>query len=62
LAQHDLALLVQDVTDVKPPAIAYVDDRAVRFEGNYGQVMAAIEVDPWWAEAKKREVTKPDPI
>lgn len=40
LLQHDI--IVDEVTATKPPAIAYVDDRAVPFCGNWQDVMAGI--------------------
>lgn len=40
--------LVHLVTNVKPPAVAYVDDRAVRFEGDYDATLAAITALAHW--------------
>lgn len=42
--------LVVDVTNVKPKAIAYVDDRAVRFTGDYDAVLAEIERPVHWKQ------------
>lgn len=35
LARHDLARYVDEVTDRKPPAHVYVDDRAICFRGDF---------------------------
>jgi hypothetical protein len=45
-------MLYSRVTNHKPPAIAYVDDRAVRFEGDYIQALEGIKQKPWWKEEK----------
>lgn len=36
-------LSVVDVTDVKPPADVYVDDRALRFEGDWSSIFSDIK-------------------
>lgn len=43
LAEHNLSGLVRDVTYVKPPAFAYVDDRAVCHRGNFTETLAALD-------------------
>jgi hypothetical protein len=35
LAKHGLSELVWMVTDKKPPAFAYIDDRAICFDGDF---------------------------
>lgn len=42
LDEHCLSGYVADVTSVKPPALAYVDDRAVPFTGDYGDVLVQL--------------------
>ena len=42
LAEHDLAEFVDLVTDKKPPAHVYVDDRAICFEGDFQKTMDRI--------------------
>lgn len=36
------------VTDRKLPALAYVDDRAVRFDGSWERALEAVGQKPWW--------------
>lgn len=55
LRSHGLAEYIDEVTDRKVPAVAYVDDRAVRFCGDYSQVLLEIEKPPFW----KAEATAP---
>lgn len=40
LLKHDI--LVDDVCEHKPPALVYVDDRAIRFRGNWDDVVTEI--------------------
>ena len=42
LAKHGLAEFVSTVTDKKPPAHVYVDDRAICFEGDFEKTMDRI--------------------
>lgn len=42
LRLHSLDQYVAEVTNVKPPAWAYVDDRAVRFEGEWMQTLGTL--------------------
>ena len=39
LQKYELDLYVYDVTDIKIPAIAYIDDRALKFDGDYEKVI-----------------------
>ena len=39
---------VLEVASSKPVADAYVDDRGVRFDGDYERVWAEIQKKPWW--------------
>ena len=32
-------IVVDEVTNVKPPAVCYVDDRAVRFDGDFNRTL-----------------------
>lgn len=38
LTQYDLAQYISDVTLIKPGAVAYIDDRAIEFRGNWREV------------------------
>ena len=40
LGKHDIQ--VDEVCDSKPPALVYVDDRAIRFRGNWDQTIDEI--------------------
>lgn len=42
LQEHGLADLVRDVTNVKGPAVAYIDDRAIPFRGNFNDVLSQL--------------------
>ena len=53
LREHGMFDLVPGgVTNIKPEASAYLDDRAVRFEGDYKQAFKDLakkeRVRPWW--------------
>ncbi len=50
--------LVHDVTNTKPHARAYVDDRAVHFDGNYSDALAAIKKLPSEPKLSYKEVKK----
>jgi hypothetical protein len=43
LAAHDLDRLVTDVTDRKPAAHVFVDDRAICFRGDFSSTLAEID-------------------
>ena len=43
LIKYDLSQYVCDVTRTKPGAVAYIDDRALRFDGNYDKVLYELE-------------------
>lgn len=42
LQEHGLSDLVREVTDRKPPAHVYLDDRAVCFRGDFGEALGQI--------------------
>jgi hypothetical protein len=51
LRRYDLSEFVDEVTDRKPPAHAYIDDRAVCFRGNFQQTLRSIEeFRPFWQD------------
>ena len=39
LKEYHLDKYIKNVTNSKPPAVAYIDDRAIRFDGNYDEVL-----------------------
>jgi len=43
LREHDMGLFVAYVTNEKPPAVAYIDDRAIRFRGDFEATLAELE-------------------
>lgn len=43
LRKHNLSRDVTEVTDRKPPAKCYVDDRAVRFDGDFVKTLQEID-------------------
>lgn len=46
---------IQDLSDKKVLADVYVDDRAVRFDGNWQQTFGDIvTARPWWKEIKRK--------
>lgn len=50
LADHRLAAYVTDITQTKPRAVAYIDDRAVRFDGDYDAALNAVTAPTHWEE------------
>lgn len=49
LTAHGLADHVAEVTDRKPPAFAYIDDRALCFRGAFEQTLAELDgFRPHW--------------
>lgn len=44
-------IVVDGVSDTKPPAIAYIDDRAIFFDGNSAGLLEKIQnLKPWYKE------------
>lgn len=53
LHQNGFAGLVDEVTDRKPPAKAYIDDRAICFHGNFPETLRQLEeFRPFWQPGK----------
>ena len=46
--KHKMLDSIDEIANQKPKAHAYVDDRAVRFNGKYDEVLEKIEDKPWW--------------
>ncbi len=50
LKEHGLSGYVDEVCNEKPMAVAYIDDRAIRFDGDYGSVLVELaSFAPHWA-------------
>ena len=42
---------VDEITAEKVDAVAYIDDKAIRFRGNWAEVLGKLETSrPWWTE------------
>ena len=51
LEEHKLRQYVTSVTSFKPPAIAYLDDRGIRFDGDYDKALKDIKsFRTYWEE------------
>lgn len=48
LHQNKLDTYIQRVTQNKPPAIAYIDDRAIRFNGDYQECLQNLTEKTYW--------------
>jgi len=42
LTEHGMDVYVSMITNVKPPAIVYIDDRGITFKGDYDEMLNAI--------------------
>jgi len=57
LQDYGLDRWVDEVTDRKPPALVYVDDRAVCFRGDFNETLREIRrFRPHWKEPKEEEI------
>lgn len=51
LIKYDLRQYISNITNIKNPAFAYIDDRAVNFDGNYSKLISKLETfSPYWDE------------
>ena len=48
LIKYHLDKYIQRVTNKKPPAVAYIDDRAVRFNGDYSDCLEDLDERAYW--------------
>jgi len=57
LHEDGLDELVDQITNVKVPAIAYIDDRDITFRGNYDETLKElIDFKTWWQDEKSDEI------
>lgn len=55
LGRHNFKDFIHKVTNQKVPAVAYVDDRAVCFRGDFAETMMRLSYfSPWWKEKNCR--------
>ena len=46
---YHLDKYIRNVTNTKPPAVAYIDDRGLRFNGNYTEILESLkDINPYW--------------
>lgn len=51
--QHGLENIPIKITNEKVPAVAYIDDRAIRFDGNFNETLKELfEFEPYWKTQK----------
>lgn len=52
--KHGIYGYIDRVSPTKPPAIVYIDDRAIRFDGNADGLLEQInDFHPWWEGQSK---------
>lgn len=65
LHNHNLTGLINRITNQKAPAVAYIDDRAVCFRGDFAETLLALKYfKPWWKENEQeiQENWIPEPM
>lgn len=55
LKKHHLDEYVVRVTNDKPPAFAYIDDRGINFDGDYDKVLRKLDGFSTWWEMKMHD-------
>ena len=51
LNDYGLWEYISNVTSFKPPALAYIDDRGIQFNGNYNEILEQLkDFKPYWRE------------
>jgi len=43
LIENDINQYFSEITNIKPPAYIYLDDRALKFDGNYDKTLEEIK-------------------
>lgn len=60
LERNGLDKYISKVTSKKVPAIAYIDDRAIQFKGNYNETLDELEsFEPYWHTSYKKPNNPP---
>lgn len=55
LVKYGIDDYIDRVCTVKPPAIVYIDDRAIRFDGNPDSLLEQINgFHPWWEQGEHK--------
>jgi hypothetical protein len=50
LIKYDLKQYISNITNIKEPAFVYIDDRAIKFDGDYSKTITEIKnFKPHWA-------------
>lgn len=50
LVQNQIDIYIEDITSVKEPCLLYIDDRCIKFDGNYSKVLQTIDNFKTWYE------------
>ena len=54
MCKHNLIHYISHITNIKEPAYAYIDDRAIKFNGDYDKTLTALEkFKPHWYKKSK---------
>lgn len=60
LERNNLMKYISKVTSKKVPAIAYIDDRAIQFKGNYNETLMELEsFEPYWSSFTEKDEKQP---
>ena len=60
LREHEMLPYVKKVCKEKPPAIVYIDDRAINFDGNANTLLEKIKsFQPWYKKPAVEQVNHP---
>lgn len=53
LVEYDLSKYIYDISYEKPVALAYIDDRAIYFDGNPSSILPAVKsLVPWYRDGR----------